>query len=183
VKAIRPLYDALGPTTFYALHGKDYQNPHEPQIHTLIRQNAHRIPKGNVLDFAAGTGEVTRALSAIGVDCVGGIDPYTSETYASRTGKACLSLSFLDIIRQGLPARYEAIISAFALHLCPRSDLYLLTWQLLQAAPQLIVITPHKRPELELLPGIQLEWEDDTQTDRGKFVRIKSYKLQNYPNS
>jgi hypothetical protein len=46
---------------------------------------------------------------------------------------------------------------------------------LLQAAPLLVIITPHKRPELEKLQGIELLWEDAVETARGKKVRMKAY--------
>jgi hypothetical protein len=44
------------------------------------------------------------------------------------------------------------------------------------AAPVLVVITPHKRPALEELPGIELVWEDFELTERGKKVRLKVYQ-------
>jgi hypothetical protein len=42
----------------------------------------------------------------------------------------------------------------------------------------LIVITPHKRPELENLNGISLDFEDFTLTERGKKVRLKAYRIE-----
>jgi hypothetical protein len=48
---------------------------------------------------------------------------------------------------------------------------------LLQAAPTLVIITPHKRPELEKLPGVVLAWEDFAETEKGKKVRMKAYRL------
>ncbi len=48
------------------------------------------------------------------------------------------------------------------------------------AAPVLVVITPHKRPALEELPGIELVKEDFELTERGKKVRLKQYQLRSW---
>ena len=130
-----------------------------------------------VLDFAAGGGEVTQVLRRLGAPNLMGCDPFTHTLFAKNTGLPCLQLAFKDVIRQGLPGTYSMIVSSFALHLCPPKDLFPLTWQLLQAAPLLVVLTPHKRPELENLTGIELAWQDFVTTERGKQVRLKAYRL------
>lgn len=130
-----------------------------------------------VLDFAAGGGEVTLALRDLGAQNLAGCDPFTFDLFEQQTGLPCLRYSFKDVVKNGLHERYSVIISSFALHLCPQKDLFPLTWNLLQAAPLLVVLTPHKRPELELLPGIALQWEDVVENERGKKVRIKGYGL------
>jgi hypothetical protein len=76
-----------------------------------------------------------------------------------------------------LPGNFTTIISSFAMHLCPTKDLFSLTWNLFQAAPLLVIITPHKRPELENLSSFELVWQDFVCTERGKQVRLKAYKL------
>ena len=86
----------------------------------------------------------------------------------------------MDVIKNGLPAKYSLIISSFALHLCPAGDLFSLAWQLLEAAPLLVLLTPHKRPELENLQGIELAWEDSVVTGRGKKVRMKAYRRSTF---
>jgi hypothetical protein len=175
--SIRPLYDEHGVEGYYRAHAGHYENPHFPEIKTLLERNLPRFDTANVLDFAAGGGEVTRVLQACGVADVSGCDPYTYELYERRTQRPCLRLSFKDVIRTGLPAAYSTIISSFALHLCPREELYPLAWNLLQAAPLLLVVTPHKRPALEELPGFVLAWEDSAFTEKGKRVRLKAYRL------
>jgi hypothetical protein len=131
-----------------------------------------------VLDLAAGGGEVTIALQEKGITGITGCDPFTFSLYEKQTGLDCLKLSFHDIIRGGMPGAYSVVICSFALHLCPIKDLFPLVWNLFEAAPLLVVITPHKRPELENLPSVELVWQDFVCTERGKQVRLKAYRRQ-----
>lgn len=178
MKSIRPLYDKHGVDEYYRDHAGAYENPHFQEIKTLLHQNLHRLDTSAVLDFGAGGGEVTLALQDRGIQTIAGCDPYTYELYEKNTGRPCLRHSFKTVIKTGLPGPYSVIISSFALHLCPVRDLFPLTWNLLQAAPLLVALTPHKRPELEALPGIELVWADFALTGRGKKVRCKAYRLQ-----
>ncbi|HNL38077.1 MAG TPA: class I SAM-dependent methyltransferase [Saprospiraceae bacterium] len=179
MKAIRHLYEAHGAESYYREHSGEYANPHYPQIEALLAANMHRLDcSGGVLDFSAGGGEVTRALAQAGIFSVTGCDPFTHELYEKNTGRPCLRYSFKDIIRGAQPGSFSLIISSFALHLCPPKDLFPLCQALFFAAPTLVVITPHKRPELEQLPAFQLLWEDAALTERGKKVRLKTYALK-----
>jgi len=178
VKTIRPLYEKYGAEGYYREHAADYSNPHFPEIESLVRQNFSRFDcSGGVLDFACGGGEATQALLQMGAASVTGCDPFTFDLYERQTGCRCLRFSFKDVIRGADLGHYSLIISSFALHLCPEKDLFPLTWNLFQAAPVLVVITPHKRPELEKLPGIELVWESAAVTARGKKVKLKTYRL------
>jgi hypothetical protein len=175
-KKIRPLYDQYGADGYYRVFSDSYENPHFPQISALLKRNLHRMDtSGEMLDFSAGGGEVTRVLQEAGLCGITGCDPYTYELYHRNTGLPCLALSFKDVIRVGLPGTYSVIISSFALHLCPEKDLFSLVWKFFQASPLLVVLTPHKRPELEQLTGVSLLWQDVVENDRGKKVRIKAY--------
>lgn len=177
-RSIRPLYDQYGAEGYYQAQGDSYENPHLPLIERLLEQNCQRLDlTGCVLDFAAGGGEVTRALIRMGAQRVEGSDPFTRSLYEKNTGLTCHQYSFMDVVKNGIEGAYSTIICSFAMHLCPRKDLFSLTWNLFQAAPLLIIITPHKRPELELLPGIELLWQDVAEDDRGKKVRMKAYIL------
>jgi hypothetical protein len=177
-KKIRPLYDQYGADGYYQQFSSEYENPHFPLIKLLLEQNLYRLDgSSGVLDFSAGGGEVSRVLLSAGWKEVFGCDPFTHELYTRNTGLPCLQLSFKDVIRGGLPGKYGLIISSFALHLCPEKELYPLIWNLFQAAPVIGVLTPHKRPELELLTGVRLLWEDVVENDRGKKVRMKTYEL------
>jgi hypothetical protein len=176
---IRPLYDTYGAEGYYRDHAGDYENPHFPEIKTLLERNFSRFDCADgVLDFAAGGGEVAQVLKNMGVDNITGCDPFTFGLFEKNTGLPCLRWSFKDVIKGEPLGQYSLIISSFALHLCPQKDLFPLTWHLLQAAPTLVVITPHKRPELEKLPGVGLVWEDVAETERGKKVRMKAYGLE-----
>lgn len=176
-KSIRPLYEAHGAEGYYREHGEEYENPHFPEIKTLIERNIPRFDCAAVLDFAAGGGEVTRVLQGSGVTNITGCDPFTHCLFEQKTGLPCLRHSFKDVIRGSLAGQhYSMVVSSFALHLCPPKDLYSLSWQLFQVAPLLVVLTPHKRPALETLPGIELAWEDFVTTDREKMVRLRAYR-------
>jgi hypothetical protein len=175
MKKIRPLYDQHGAEGYYREFADGYENPHFPEIKVLLERNFSSLDCSAVLDFAAGGGEVTQVLQGMGIPETTGCDPFTFALFEKNTGCDCLRLSFMDVIKKGLPRQYSTIISSFALHLCPVKDLFPLCWQLLEAAPLLVVLTPHKRPELENLTGIELLWEDITSTERGKKVRLKAY--------
>ena len=178
MKKIRPLYDEHGAEGYYRTFADTYENPHFPEIRALLERNFGRFDCSAVLDFAAGGGEVTQVLQGLGVRDITGCDPFTFDLFEKNTRCTCLHLSFMDVIKKGLPSRYSVIISSFALHLCPVKDLFSLSWQLFDAAPLLIVLTPHKRPELEHLEGINLVWEDFAMTGKGKKVRMKAYERQ-----
>ncbi len=70
---------------------------------------------------------------------------------------------------------FSSIICSFAMHLCPEQDLFALVSQLFSHSGNIIIITPHKRPVLEELDGVELEFEDFVLTEIGKKVRLKSY--------
>lgn len=175
---IRLLYEQFGAENYYRDHADEYANPHLPEVADLLGRNLHRLDcSGGVLDFSAGGGEVTLALQKLHVGNITGCDPFTFDLYAKNTGLPCLRHSFEDVLKSAPLGHFSLIISSFALHLCPAKDLWPLAWHLFQSAPTLVIITPHKRPELENLPGIQLIWEDFSLTERGKKVRMKAYRM------
>jgi len=176
MKPIRKEYEDLGVDGFYKKSGWHYTNPHEPQIVTLLENNLEQINCEKALDFCCGSGEVTAALLKMGFKNTTGSDPYTQQAFLKRTGKKALSLSFEQVIKKGLPEKYSAVIASFALHLCPREQLYPLVTQIFQSTAQLVVLTPHKRPELEALDGVKLILTDQTPTPKGKQVRLKIYE-------
>lgn len=174
---IRKSYESLGVDGFYRKKGDKYQNPHEAHVVKLLQNNEHRIDYKKVLDFCCGSGEVTEALADLGFTETVGSDPFTGKAFQKRTGKTALDLTFDDVIRNGLADQYSSVISSFAMHLCPPEKLYPLVIQIFQSTSQLIIITPHKRPVLENLDGIELEFTDFVLTPRGKQIRLKSYRL------
>jgi 2-polyprenyl-3-methyl-5-hydroxy-6-metoxy-1,4-benzoquinol methylase len=155
--SIRPQYDELGVTGFYASSGATYRNPHEAIIRRLLHQVCLEwdCDLSNVLDLACGSGEVTLALRELGAT-VSGIDPFTGEAYLERTGLQAEALSFDDICAGSLEGRrYSLIVCSFALHLADPSKLPVLSHQLARVSPALLILTPHKRPALKLEWG----WE------------------------
>ena len=177
--SIRQQYETHGAEAYYQQHAAAYENPHFLEIQRLIQQNQHRLDLSAVLDFAAGGGEVTKALQTAGTQNLTGCDPFTFDLYEKNTGCPCFRFSFKDVIKGALQGQqFSTIISSFALHLCPEKDLYPLFWNLLQSAPVLVFITPHKRPETDRLPSIQTLFEDHVLTERGKKVRLKAVVCQ-----
>ena len=206
-KAIRTEYAEKGVDEYYKTHADVYENPHFSYIKTLLIQNQHRIDYAHVLDFSCGGGEVTLILSELTLSNEDispqkkdnqflGCDPFTFKLYEKNTGYRCLPLSFEDIVKgkmtpSVLPrsARsdnsysrndndpFSAIICSFGMHLCPEKMLYSLVYQLFMYSKNIIIITPHKRPQLEKLSGVELVFHDFVLTERGKKVFLKSYQL------
>lgn len=102
-------------------------------------------------------------------------DPYTAPAYIARTSRYCAPLSFADVADGSTPSlltgnhigstasdedvpnadtasqTIDMVISSFALHLCTSSELFALLYELSTKATWLVVIAPHKKPEIK--PG------------------------------
>jgi SAM-dependent methyltransferase len=164
---IRPKYDQFGVQGYYTAFGSSYRNPHEKQIHVLLEVLLPHLDLSQVLDLACGSGEVTVKLLEHGAR-VSGIDPYTQEAYLSRTGQTAEPLGFEDIATGALEGRvYSLLVCSFAMHLCEISRLPNLCFQLAQLSPQLLIVSPHKRPILKPEWGWTLERETS-------FERVKA---------
>ncbi|HBQ98544.1 MULTISPECIES: class I SAM-dependent methyltransferase [unclassified Roseofilum] len=149
--SIRQAYETWGVEDFYQQQGATYRNPHEERIGQVLAQGLVDVPRGSlpVLDLACGSGEVTLALRQLGWQDIHGIDPYTQEAYLGRTGQMAEGYRFEDIEQGVLWGReYGLIVCSFALHLVERSRLPALVYQLSWIGDRLMVITPHKRPEI-----------------------------------
>jgi hypothetical protein len=146
--SVHDAYVACGPERYYREHGHDYRNPHEPVIRELIDKVARDWPVdwSHVLDLAAGSGEVSLAAPADRIDA---IDPYTFAAYEARTGRPCERHTFEDIAAGALQGRqHSVVVCSFAMHLVAESRLPALCWALRELADQLLILTPHKRPEI-----------------------------------
>lgn len=179
-KAIRNQYVAQGVDAYYQQHGNTYFNLHFAQIKTLLIKNQHRVNYTQTLDFCAGGGEVSQVLQELGFNYLLGCDPYTYQLYTQNTNQTCLTYNFQEVIQGKLndylaDKVFTSIICSFAMHLCPEKQLYPLVYNLFQLAPQLVIITPHKRPVLEKIAQVHLDFEDYTLTKKGKKVKLKSY--------
>lgn len=86
------------------------------------------------------------------------MDPYTEPAYKKNTGKECLRYDFKDSVNGALEnRRYDTIICSFAMHLCEQSMLNNLLYQLSRISDRLIILTPHKRPEINKWFSLQDE--------------------------
>lgn len=170
--SVRNGYEKFGVENYYKLHSKDYKNPHRSIIEKILSDTrCNQYIKGNVLDLCCGSGEVTKILKSRGLcnECIG-CDPYTYDLYKEETGCQCLQYSFKDIALGVLSSEdYSVIVCSFALHLCESSMLDTVLYQLSRISDILIIITPHKRPE------IRNYWNlvDEFVVDR---VRCRIYK-------
>ncbi len=177
-EGIRNRYAEIGVDAYYREEGTQYANPHFPQVRELLRRNAGRIDYAQAFDFCCGAGEVSTVIRELGHPLPTASDPYTGAAYRRRHDAPCLPLSFDDVIRGALAGYgpFSSVICSFALHLCPAKQLFPLVFQLFQTAPQVVIITPHKRPELSGLEGVKLEFQDEVRTGRGKRVQLKTYR-------
>lgn len=134
----------------YAAHGEAYRNPHAEIIDEAVAIAIKRwqLNVSAVLDLAAGAGELTLAIRKARPDAaLVGSDPFTFAAYEATTGHACERLSFEDVAAGALGERSFSLVGcSFAMHLCPTSILPTLAIALAQQSPQLLIVTPHKRP-------------------------------------
>lgn len=159
---IRHQYETLGVAEFYTKYGADYRNPHEAAIGAVLRAVVPdwSLDLTRVLDLACGSGEVTLVLRDLGAGQIEGTDPYTGAAYLARTGQAAEGFGFEQIAEGALAGRsYSLIVCSFAMHLLPVSRLPALLFRLAELAPHLLILTPHKRPELKQAWGWELAQE------------------------
>jgi hypothetical protein len=172
-----------GATGYYRDFGATYENPHEHAVVDLIERWARQhLPlkreNGPILDMACGSGEVTRALLALGVprERITACDPYTSGAFMARVDDQCEPWSFEDIgsgVFDGLTERYSTVICSFGLHLCLPSWLPVVCLALARVSDQLVILTPHKRPTIESSWGWAIEQDVLEPASR---VRMRTYK-------
>lgn len=173
MSSIRGAYEEFGAEEYYKRFGAEYSNPHENAVRAVIRESVERnsLELDHVLDLACGSGEATRALLAMGAEDIDGVDPYTAAAYSAAIGIPAEELSFEDVAAGALAGRhYSLTVCSFALHLADASRLPLLAWQLAQVCDALLIVTPHKRPDLRPEWGWQLV--DEFVRDR---VRARVY--------
>lgn len=150
--SVRKGYEELGIEKYYEKHNEDYENPHYEIIKQLLREYVENNDIGeNILDLCCGSGEITTILESCNKDYkITGLDPYTKKAYKKRTNRECLSYTFKDIVQgKMLEKKYDTIICSFAMHLCEESMLDMLLYQLSQITNNLIILTPHKRPNIK----------------------------------
>ena len=143
---IRDEYSKMGVDNFYKTNKNSYVNPHLKNIHLALDWVLSKIKITSIIDLAAGNGEVTQYLTKNGINDAIGIDPYLSETYEQNTGNDSLNLSFQDIATDGIGYHAQTVICSYALHLCPKSYLNNLMYNLHEICEYFILISPSKYP-------------------------------------
>ena len=149
----------LGAEGWYREQGALYRNPHAAAVREMVLVALAKWPEmfaggGSLLDLCAGSGEVTAVIAdALGVERVISADPFTGAAFLSAQGRSLdAEWSFAAIADGVLEERsFDVVICSYALHLCERSRLARICHELAQRADHLVVITPHKQPELR--PG------------------------------
>ena len=175
-----------GVADHYRAHGASYRNPHAEIIDRCLEIAVSKwsLKLERVLDLAAGAGEFTLALEratkrTLTIDAC---DAFTMQAYRDQTGRACKQLSFEQIAGGALrrpvdtltsfaakPDSYSLIGCSFAMHLCPVSELPALLLELSQVAHQLLILSPHKRPNIRDGWGWSLR---DSFTEQRVHVRL-----------
>lgn len=144
---IRNNYTLLGVDTYYEQNYTNYVNPHLNSVHKSLDYILDNTKITNFLDLSCGNGEVSEYLLNKGISDFEGSDPYFYDVYKLKFKKNCYNLRFENIALEGLK-KYETIISSYALHLCPKTYLNQLLYQLSISCKQLIIISPNKFPEI-----------------------------------
>ena len=169
--SIREQYETFGVEKYYQEHGDTYSNPHREIIHQLLEEQ----PIGDkVLDLCCGSGEVTSYLQQKNPTLhITGNDPYTYASYMRNTQAPCYRFDFKEIAQGALTNyHFDTIICSFALHLCPISLLPNVLYQLSLISTTLVILTPHKKPELPEIFWYQVE---ERLVEK---VRMRTYRLR-----
>jgi hypothetical protein len=177
---MRQRYATLGARKYYETSGGAYRNPHEAAVRKALQCAVRRWPLDleSVLDLACGSGEVTLTLAASGCRRIEGIDPYTHQAYRQRTGRVAETFTFEQIADGCLAGRrYSLIICSYALHLLSPSRLPGVLVQLALIAPSLLVITPHKRPEISPDWGWKLREELAADRVKARWYQSTCYRM------
>ena len=171
-ESVRHGYHKFGVIEYYKKHSEDYTNPHYYIIKDLLKECIKVVDIGeSILDLCCGSGEATKILTELGDYPIDGLDPYTLPAYKKNTGKECLMYDFKDIVSGALEnKKYDTIICSFAMHLCEESMLNSLLYQLSRISKQLIIITPHKRPEIKT-------WWKEIYRHKENKVTIRVYEV------
>ena len=167
--SVREGYEQFGIDNYYKLHSNDYSNPHEEIIRDLLLEAKENWNLGdNLLDLCCGSGEVSRVFLDRNIE---GLDPYTFNLYEELINKPCMDLNFKEIVEYGIDESYDTIICSFAMHLCEESMLPMLLWRLGECSKNLLILTPHKRPNCNGIYG----WKEVNRLKKGK-VNMVLYK-------
>ena len=172
--SIRKNYEEYGVENYYKEHAEYYKNHHYDQLKNLLIKNKDKIKNNKILDLCCGHGEVTSILLDLGFNNITGCDPYTSKYYKIKTNKNCYNYNFIDIINYKLEENFDCVICSFGMHLCLEKNLKILITSLKYLnIKDFIIITPHKRPNLDRF--FDNKYIDYSLTNKNKKVFLKIY--------
>jgi len=144
--SIRDEYKKSSPEQYYLNNSNEYSNPHKDRVIKSLDYLISKIDIGYFLDLSCGDGIISEYLHKAGYDNFIGCDPYFSNIYQSKFNKVCLNKSFKDISLNGISDKFKTIICSYALHLCDKTYLNNLLYQLSLSCENFIVISPSKYP-------------------------------------
>lgn len=161
--SVREGYQELGVEGYYQKNAMTYSNPHREIINNLLNKflfHEMELDKdARILDLCCGSGEVTNYLKERGFNNVVGLDPYTYDLYKNKTNQPCLKMDFKDIANSKLVnEKFDIIFCSFALHLAEPSMLPMILYNLKQSSDNLVIITPHKKPDIKDFYTLQDEY-------------------------
>lgn len=169
MEAIRNQYAQVGVATYYKTNANTYINPHEEVITKLINESTEIVDYGDsVLDLCCGNGLATKVLEQK-VQHIVGNDPYMHKQYTEQTNQFCYKYDFKQLAQSCEIGKIDTIICSFALHLCDESLLPNVLYNLSLIADTLVVITPNKKPNIDIFWKLQNEIVQDR-------VRLRIYK-------
>lgn len=133
---------------YYLSNSQSYVNPH----YSIIANNLVKfiidcnINFKSMLDLCCGAGEVSKILTnSVNVGC----DPYMHTRYINETNNKCYSYNFKDIAIGKLTEKFDLIVCSFALHLCDKSLLPNVLYNLSLMSDKLLIISPNKNPIID----------------------------------
>lgn len=148
--SIRSEYEKSSPEEYYKTKSNDYENPHKDRVIKCLDFLINKIEIGTFLDLAAGDGVVSEYLNKRGFLDFKAYDPYFYEILTSKFGGENVEkISFQDIAKDGIIDNFDTIICSYALHLCDKSYLHNLIWNISNSCKYFVTISPSKYPILD----------------------------------
>jgi SAM-dependent methyltransferase len=146
--SIRNNYSNQTVEGYYNSNSHSYINPH----YGIIKENLIKfIEDCNIsfittLDLCCGSGEISKILvNSVNTGC----DPYLYQRYIKETNNKCYKFDFKDIANNKLIGKFDLIVCSFALHLCNKSLLPNVLYNLSCISDKLLVISPNKNPTID----------------------------------
>lgn len=146
LESIRDKYKKMGVEDYYRYNKDLYKNPHGDRVNKTLDWVLDNIQIGKYLDLSCGDGQVTEYLISKGFTDFKASDPYLWDVYTKKFGIECYPYSFQDIAKNGINENFDTIICSYALHLCPKSYMNNLLYNISISCEWFVVISPSKYP-------------------------------------